>query len=131
MLRAAMLARLFGPFFIFAGVMHFVIPRTYAAIVPDWVPGTREQVVYASGVAEIVGGAATMHPRTRRFGSLFSIFTLIAVFPANVGMALNANRYEVPGGTVSLWARLPFQALFIAWAVAAGRDRSDERPAAR
>lgn len=112
--------RLFGPFFIFAGVMHFVIPRTYEAIVPNWLSNPRG-LVYASGVAEIAGGAGVLHPRTRRLASLWSIATLVAVFPANLHMALNPDRFPVPGGRLALWARLPFQALFIAWAAAAGR----------
>jgi uncharacterized membrane protein len=112
----------FAAFFIGAGAMHFVIPRTYAAIVPDWLPRRRE-LVYASGVAEIAGGALVAHPRTRQAGSLFSIATLLAVFPANVHMALNPDRYkDVPGGPAALWARLPLQALFVAWALAAGRE---------
>jgi len=113
--------RLFGPFFVFAGVMHFVATRAYERIVPPYLPRHRE-IVYASGIAEIAGGLATMHPATRRAGSAWSIATLIAVFPANVHMALNAERYEkdVPGGGAALWARLPVQALFIAWAYAAG-----------
>ena len=115
------LRRLFGPVFIFAGMLHFVIPKTYAAIVPDWLPAHTE-LVYASGVAEIAGGAALLHPSTRRIGSLWSIATLLAVFPANVQMALNPDRYEVPGGSVALWLRLPLQAALIAWAHAAGRD---------
>jgi uncharacterized membrane protein len=45
----------------------------------------------------------------------------VAVFPANLHMALNPDRYKVPGGRVSLYARLPVQLLFIAWARAAGR----------
>ena len=115
------MAKLFGPFFIFAGIMHFVIPKTYEAIIPDWLPAHRE-LVYASGVAEIIGGAATMHPTTRRAGALFSILTLLAVYPANVHMALNPADYkDVPGGAAALWGRLPIQALFIAWAIAAGR----------
>ena len=114
-------ARLFGPFFVFAGVMHFVVPRTYESIVPDQLPA-RRALVYASGVAEIAGGLAVMHPRTRRLGSLFSIATLLAVFPANVHMALHPERYRVPGGRRSLYARLPVQVLFIAWARAAGRS---------
>ncbi|HEV7774458.1 MAG TPA: hypothetical protein VGO48_14350 [Conexibacter sp.] len=114
-------ARSFGRFFIFAGVMHFVIPRTYEAIVPDQLPARRE-LVYASGVAEIAGGLAVMHPRTRRLGSLWSIATLLAVFPANVHMALHPERYRVPGGRRSLYMRLPVQLLFIAWARAAGRS---------
>jgi uncharacterized membrane protein len=113
-------ARLFGPFFVFAGIMHFVIPRTYESIVPEYLPA-RRALVQASGVAEIAGGLAVLHPRTRRAGSLFSIATLLAVFPANLHMALHPERYPVPGGRRSLYARLPVQLLFIAWARAAGR----------
>jgi uncharacterized membrane protein len=117
-----LLRRLFGPFFMFAGAMHFLRPRWYERIVPPYLPRPRE-VVYVSGVAEIAGGVATMHPRTRRLGSLWSIATLLAVFPANVHMALNPERYEegIPGGRRALWARLPFQAVFIAWAWSARR----------
>src|SRR5213596_789377 len=109
--------RLFGPFFVFAGLMHFVIPRSYEAIVPDWLP-PRRAVVYASGVAEIVGGAGVMHPRTRRLAAWWSVATLVAVFPANLHMALNPDRYRVPGGRPALLLRLPVQGLFIAWAIA-------------
>jgi len=115
-----MLARLFGPFFVFAGIMHFVIPRTYQAIVPDYLPAKRE-LVYASGVAEIAGGLGVMHPGTRRLAAWWSVATLVAVFPANLHMALHADRYQVPGGRAALYVRLPIQLLFIAWARAAGR----------
>jgi uncharacterized membrane protein len=72
-------------------------------------------------MAEIAGGAGLLHPRTRRLGSWWSIGTLIAVFPANVHMALHPDRYRmIPGGRPSLIARLPLQALMIAWAWAAG-----------
>jgi uncharacterized membrane protein len=114
------LPRLFGPFFVFAGIMHFVIPRQYEAIVPDYLPAHRELVV-ASGVAEIAGGLGVMHPRTRRVASWWSVATLIAVFPANLHMALNPDRYKIPGGRAALYVRLPVQLLFIAWALAAGR----------
>ena len=114
-----MLRRLFGPFFVVAGILHFVIPRTYEAIMPDYLPAQRE-LVYASGVAEIAGGAGVMHPRTRRAGMWLSIATLVGVFPANVHMALEADRYDVPAA--ALWARLPLQALLIAWAWSAGRE---------
>ena len=51
-----------------------------------------------------------------------AIATLLAVFPANVHMAINPDRYDsIPGGATALWARLPVQALLIAWAWAAGR----------
>ena len=90
--------RVFGPAFIFAGIMHFVIPRVYESIVPDYLPA-RRALVYASGVAEIAGGAAVLHTRTRRLGSSWSIGTLIAVFPANIHMARHPERYPmIPGG---------------------------------
>jgi uncharacterized membrane protein len=112
---------LFGPFFIVAGLMHFLIPGRYEAIVPDYLPAPR-RLVYASGLAEIAGGAGVLHPRTRRLASRWSVATLFAVFPANVHMALHPERYRVPGGRPALWIRLPVQALFILWARAAGRD---------
>lgn len=115
-----MVRRLAAPFFIGAGVLHFVIPKTYEAIVPRYLPAHRK-LVYASGAAEIVGGAGLLHPRTRRWAGWWLIATLIAVFPANVNMALNPDRYAkaVPGGEAALIARLPFQAVFIAWVRAA------------
>jgi len=113
-------ARTFGPFFVFAGIMHFVIPRVYESIVPDSLPAKRA-LVYASGVAEIAGGVGVLHPRTRGAASVWSVATLVAVFPANVHMALNPERYPVPGGRAALLARLPLQALAIAWARAARR----------
>jgi uncharacterized membrane protein len=113
-------ARLFGPFFVFAGIMHFLIPRAYEAIVPCRLPA-RRALVYASGVAEIAGGVGVMHPRTRRLASWWSVATLLAVFPANVNMALDPDRFRLPGGAVALWLRLPVQALFVRWALAAGR----------
>ena len=113
--------RLFGIVFTLAGILHFVRPRMYEAIMPDYLPAQRE-LVYASGAAEIAGGLGTLHPRTRAAASWWSIATLVAVFPANVHMALNPERYKkVPGGRNALYARLPVQALFIAWARAAGR----------
>ncbi len=115
--------RLFGPFFVFAGAMHFLRTGWYVRIMPPYLPAHRG-LVYASGAAEIAGGLGVMLPRTRRAASLWSIATLIAVFPANLHMALNPERYEkgIPGGRASLWARLPVQLLFITWARAAGRD---------
>jgi len=103
--------RLFGPFFVFAGMMHFVRTSWYVRIMPPYIPRHKE-LVYVSGVAEIAGGLATMHARTRRAGSLWSIATLLAVFPANLHMALHPERYErFPRW--ALYARLPLQAVFI------------------
>ena len=99
--------------------MHFIRPREYEAIMPDYLPAHRE-LVAASGVAEIAGGLATLHPRTRRLGGWWLVATLIAVFPANVNMAVHPERYRrIPRPL--LYARLPVQGLFIAWALRATR----------
>jgi uncharacterized membrane protein len=114
--------RLFAPLFIVAGILHFVVPSVYESIVPRWLPA-RRALVYASGVAEIVGGAGLLNPRTRRLASWLNVATLVGVSPVHVDMALHPERWEekVPGGRPALLARIPLQGLLIAWAWAAGR----------
>jgi uncharacterized membrane protein len=104
---------LLGAFFLAAGSLHFLRPKPYMATVPDALPRKLE-LVYASGVAEIAGGAGVLAAPTRRTAGWWLIATLVAVFPANVNMAVNADRFRsVPRPL--LWARLPVQALLIAW----------------
>jgi uncharacterized membrane protein len=99
--------RLLTAFWVAAGVNHFAMPKTYEAIMPDWVPAHREMVLW-SGVAEIVGGVAVVSPATRRFARWWLLGVLAAVYPANVHMTLHPERYEkIP--PVALWARLPLQ----------------------
>jgi uncharacterized membrane protein len=111
----AMLRRLpLAAFFLAAGALHFLKPRPYEAIVPDALAGRRREVVIASGIAEIVGGAGVLHPRTSRAAGWWLIATLIAIFPANVHMAVHHERYAgIPRW--ALIARLPLQAVCIAW----------------
>jgi len=112
-------------FFAFAGAMHFVIPRSYEAIMPPSLPRQREAVVL-SGLAEIVGGAAVLPRRTRRGARWWLLGLLLAVFPANVHMAVNPEQVEgldlqrIPRWT--LWARLPLQPLAMLWVWRATRD---------
>jgi len=109
---------LVGPLFVLAGSLHFTHTRFYVRIMPPYLPAHRA-LVYASGIAEIAGGAALLHPRSRRAAGWWLIATLVAIFPANVHMALHPGEYEdVPGGRAALWARLPFQGVFI-WMVRA------------
>jgi uncharacterized membrane protein len=111
-----------GATFLATGALHFLRPRVYEAIMPPYLPAHRA-LVYASGVAEAAGGAGVLHQRTARPAGWWLIATLVAVFPANVHMALHPERYRVPGGRAALYARLPLQAAAIAWAHAAGRTR--------
>ena len=104
---------LLGSFFLFAGAMHFLKPRPYVAIVPDAL-SRKLDIVYASGVAEMAGGAGVLAARTRRAAGWWLIATLVAIFPANVNMAVNADRFRAIPRSL-LWARLPVQGLLIAW----------------
>ena len=102
-----------GLTFIATGVNHFVMPKTYQAIMPDYLPAHKE-LVAISGVAEAAGGAGVLSERTRRVAGWWLIATLIAIFPANVHMAVHPERYKkIPKW--ALYVRLPIQGLFILW----------------
>jgi uncharacterized membrane protein len=92
------------------GVGHFLEPAEFAAMVPAWLPAPHA-LVFVSGLAEVV-----MAP-VARAAAYGLILLYIAVFPANINMAVH---HISPLGThvspALLWARLPFQFLFIAWA---------------
>jgi uncharacterized membrane protein len=104
-----------GPFFVIAGLLHFVKPKAYRAIVPPYLPAP-EALVFLSGLAEVGGGLGLMLPATRRRAGWWLIATLLAVFPANLQMAQHPERYpKVPGGATALKARLPLQAVLVAW----------------
>jgi uncharacterized membrane protein len=99
-------------FFVVAGANHFWNTRFYVRIMPPYVP-YHEAAVYLSGVLEILGGLAVLHPATRRLAGIGLILLLIAIFPANIHMALNHIPRSSPRWL--LWLRLPVQFLFIAW----------------
>jgi uncharacterized membrane protein len=107
--------------FAFAGTMHFVIPEQYMAIMPPALPLHRE-LVYLSGVLEIAGGLGLLVPRTRRAAGIGLILLLIAVWPANLQMALNARAAGASATAQALlFLRLPLQLLLIAWVWRASR----------
>lgn len=109
-----------GPTFVGAGVLHFVKPKMYEAIMPDYLPAHHE-LVLISGAAEIAGGVGALVPAVRRVSGWGLVALLAAVFPANLHMALHPDRFpKVPRW--SLWARLPLQGLIMAWVYAATRD---------
>lgn len=99
-------------FFVVAGALHFVVPAFYLAMMPPWVPAHRELVI-ASGIAEIAGGLGVLVDRWRRPAGVGLLLLLLAVFPANLQMLLNARTAGEPEGL--LWARLPLQLVFLWW----------------
>lgn len=101
-------------FLVVAGSNHFISPEIYGAMMPPWlpVPAWLHQVV---GAAEIAGGLGLLLPRFRRAAGWGLIALLVAIFPANLHAAFTG---EMPGFDAPawvLWARLPFQAVFVAW----------------
>ena len=103
------------------GIAHFVAPSDFASIIPRFLPAP-VTLVLVSGVFEIAGGAGLLIPRVRRLASFGLVALYVAVFPANLNMALTG---AAPPGVhlspVLLWARLPLQLVFIAWALWVGR----------
>jgi len=97
-------------------------------MIPPYVPFPRAMNVI-SGVAEIIGGAAALFPRVRRAAGWGLIALLLAVFPANLHVALHGwNGVNIPAWV--LWARLPLQVALVAWVYAAclsTRELSDEK----
>ena len=97
--------------FVTAGAFHVVNPNIFLSIVPPWLPFPLE-AVYLSGVAEIAGGLMLLWPKSRNLGVLELTLLLLAVFPANIQMLLEAEKYAFPAWI--LWARLPLQPALIA-----------------
>ena len=99
------------------GVLHFVQPKPFVRIVPKYLPAPLT-LVYVSGFFEILGGVGLLIPQTRVWAAWGLIALFIAVFPANIYMltdnvSLNPKK---PIPRWMMWARLPFQFVFIAWA---------------
>ena len=105
---------LFGVLFILAGLNHFRNPSFYVNIMPPYLPW-HGALVAISGVAEIALGALLLFRRWSVLAGWGLIALLVAVFPANVHMAMNSQLYPSIS-PVALWLRLPLQALLIAWA---------------
>ena len=96
-----------------AGANHFVHPDGYVAIMPPYLPAHLE-LVYISGVFEMLGGLGVLFSRTRKLAAWGLIALLIAIFPANVHMALHLEQFpDIPAWV--LYARLLFHLVFIAW----------------
>lgn len=99
--------------YVTAGVLHFRYPGSYVKIVPPFMP-QRLAMVYVSGMAEIAGGIGLLIPPLRRAAAWGLVALLIAVFPANIYMAVDraaAGRLPV----WLLWARLPVQSVLVWW----------------
>jgi uncharacterized membrane protein len=101
-------------FFVLAGLNHFLNPAFYQKSMPPYLPW-HLFLVYFSGFVEIALGVLLLAPAFTRIAAWGLIALLIAVFPANIQMAINPQLYP-DINPLALWLRLPLQAVFIAWA---------------
>ncbi|MBS2019325.1 MAG: DoxX family membrane protein [Deltaproteobacteria bacterium] len=113
------------------GISHFTAPEGFVKIVPPWLPAPL-LLVWVSGVAEIAGGVGLLVPRLRRAAAWGLVALYVAVFPANVHMALHdVQPFAFHVSRTAQWLRLPFQAVFIAlavWLAREPRDRQSDGP---
>ena len=101
---------------IVAGILHFVAPVPFIKIVPGALPYPAA-IVYISGFFEILGGIGLLVPSVRQAAAWGLVLLFIAVFPANINMAVNHIHIEnIPDGNWFQAIRLPFQFVLVAWA---------------
>ena len=105
-----------------SGVIHLVKPEVYEPIMPRAVPAHRE-VIYASGVAELVCAVGLLVPGTRKASGWLSLGLLLAVYPANLKMAADSTRSDRTSAKAVAFGRLPLQLpmLWTAYRTARGR----------
>ncbi len=107
-----------------SGIVHLVRPQVFAPIMPRPIPEEHHtNLIYASGVAELICAAGLL--RRTRWAVAACVATLVAVFPANVQMALDAGTGRNAGPSDSravAWGRLPLQLLMI-WAALQARPK--------
>jgi len=120
--RARIVAVILGAFFITTGTLHFLRTPFFVRIVPPYLPAPL-LLVQISGVCELLGGAGMLFRQTRRFAAIGLIALLIAVFPANIHMALDPQAYADIGPPVAFYVRLPLQfvLVYLVWWAGARR----------
>jgi uncharacterized membrane protein len=111
---------IFAAAFVFAGINHFINPQFYLKMMPPVLPA-HLFLNYASGFFEILFGSLLLIPKFSRLAAWLIIALLIAVFPANIYMALNPQMFPEISQT-ALYIRLPLQLVLIAWAFWFTRD---------
>ncbi len=106
-----------GVLYAVAGVLHFTSPEAYLPLMPDFLPA-HLTLIYVSGVAEILGGVGLLVPKTRRAAAWGLVALLLAVWPANIHVALeNVPLFGAEQGAgVWNWVRVVFQLPLLAWA---------------
>ena len=105
-------------FYVNVGIKHFTDPNWFLNIIPPFLSLIGLELVYISGLFEILFGIMLLIPKTRKLASYGLILLLIAVYPANLYLAF----YEEPQKLIGIsafsasWIRLPIQFIFLGFA---------------
>jgi uncharacterized membrane protein len=113
--------------FLSSGIAHFVLTDFYAATIPDYM-GYHRELVAISGLFELLGAIGILVPQTRLWAGYGLIALIVAVYPANINMALHPEKYQNVSKLL-LYVRLPMQFLFgwfVWWAISINRQRIKE-----
>ncbi len=108
-----------GIVFILASSLHFTASEAELKIIPAFLP-LRREALYITGVLEFLGGVGLFVPnrKIQRASAWGLVALLVAIFPANVYQSVaNIRLGGFMNSPLYLWGRLPFQAVFIAWAL--------------
>jgi uncharacterized membrane protein len=102
----------------FTAFGHFKFTTGMTMMLPEFIP-LKMELVYFTGIAEIVLGLALLFPSLRYVAGLVLIVLFILMLPANIHAAIKHVNYETAaydGKDISyLWIRVPMQVLFIVW----------------
>ncbi len=104
-----------GLAFILTGFSHFIIPEKFMEMMPPFLP-VPMILIYISGCFEILGGLGLIIQRQKYLAGIGLILLLLAVFPANIFVAVNNVQL---GGFMNYpvyqWLRLPMQGVLMWW----------------
>ena len=102
-------------FYISVGIRHFTDPNWFLYIIPPYLEFIGIELVYLSGFFEVILGTLLIFKKTRKIGAYGLILLLIAVYPANIYLALNESPQELIGisSFAASWIRLPIQFILI------------------
>lgn len=93
-----------GCFFTYVGILHFIEPEWFTAIVPNILPGSDVFWVIVSGIPEVLCGIGLLLPKTRVLAAKATVFLLIILYWANLNMWI--YDIELNGNTFPLWAHI-------------------------
>jgi len=111
---------LLAGFLLTAGIAHFVMPKPFNALIPEWLPGDAVFYTYISGLAEVLIAFLLLKPSTTTRAAWAAAALFIAVYPGNLYMAYDWRDRELAQQLIA-YGRLPFQIPLIWWAVAIAR----------